>query len=166
MRHWIAVALLCFSAGAQSQARLPPGVRGPDTGMATRSVATYLDLERSMLDALQRGDRDAVRRILGDDFELRAADGPDGTPADAWLEGELRSRIVAGTVRDLAVREFDDIASVSFLLDSRRKVRNGQVASTLYVIDVWRQSSHKLLVRYVSKPVRVPPPPARPTGRE
>jgi hypothetical protein len=166
MRGWIAVALLCLSAGAQSQARLPPGVRGPDSGMATRSVATYLDLERGMLDALQRGDRDAARRMLGDDFELRAAGEPDGRPSDAWLDGELRSRIVSGMVRDLAVREFDDIASVSFLLDIRRKVRNAQKGSTLYVVDVWRQSSHKLLVRYVSKPAHVPSPPARPTGRE
>ena len=166
MKHWIAVTLLCLAASAQAQPRLPPGVRGPQAGMATRSVATYLELERGLLDALQRGDGDAVRRVLGDDFELRAAGEPDATPADAWLETELRSRAVSATVRDLAVREFDDIASVSFLLDHRRKARNAQGMTTLYVIDVWRQSSHRLLVRYVSKPAHVPPPPARPTGRE
>ena len=69
-------------------------------------------------------------------------------------------------IRNLNVREFNDIAVVSFLLDSRRIVKRKIVTSTRYVVDIWRQSPHQLIARYVSVPSAAPPIPPRPTGRE
>ena len=83
-----------------------------------------------------------------------------------WLEHELNNPITTAGVPNLNVSEFDDIAVVRFLLDSGRIVKGKTVTSTLYVVDVWRQSSHQLLARYVSIPTRTPPTPTRPTGRE
>ena len=166
MRHLLIALLAFISAGALSQPRLPPGVRGPDSGLATRSVSTYLALERDLLDSLKGGNRGAVLRMLSDDFEARSAAEIDETSAADWLQHELASPITTAGVRNLIVREFNDIAVVSFLLDSRRTVKLKIVASTLYVVDVWRQSPHQLVARYVSEPSRTPPIPPRPTGRE
>ena len=68
MRHLLIVLLPFVSVSASSQPRLPPGVRGPDLGLATRSVSTYLALERDLLDALKDGNRAAVLRLLSEDF--------------------------------------------------------------------------------------------------
>jgi hypothetical protein len=166
MRYMLIALLALVSLGALSQPRLPPGVRGPDSGLATRSVSTYLTLERDLLAALKDGNRDAVLRVLDNDFEVRFAADVDETSGSDWLRDELGSRIETAGVRNLSVREFGGIAVVSFLLDSRRVVKRKTVASTLYVIDVWRQDPHQLLARYVSKPSHTPPIPSRPTGRE
>ena len=72
------------------------------------------------------------------------------------------------TVRDLAVRELDDIAVVSFLLESAQ-ARPARSVVTMFVVDVWRQSSSKLLSRYVEQPAVAPARHARqhpPAGNE
>jgi hypothetical protein len=163
-RPLLTTLLVLLPLCAQAQSGLPPGVRG---AAAPRNVAAYLDLERALVDALDAGNRDAAARLLADDFEVRSATtGSDAMPATDWLREELRTRAQAGLVREMSVREFEDIAIVTFLLD-RRDVRSGKGAvTTLYVVDVWRQSSHRLLVRYVSRPSRFIPDPGRPSGRE
>ena len=165
MRNLLIPLLLVSSAAALSQPRLP-AVRGPDSGLATRSVSTYLTLERDLLDSLKDGNRAAVLRMLGEDFGGRSAAEIDETSAADWLQHELDSPITMAGVRNLNVREFNDVAVVSFLLDSRRVVNRKAINATHYVVDVWRQSPHQLVGRYVSIPTRTPPIPSRPTGRE
>ena len=163
----LVIALLSLvSVAASSDDRLPPGVRGPDSGLAARSVSTYLRLERELLDALKDGNRTAVLQILSDDFVFRSAAEVDETPAADWLKQGLDSPITTAGVRNLNVSEFDDIAVVSFVFDSRRMVQGKSITSTNYVVDVWRRNSHQLLARYLSVPTRTPPIPTRPTGRE
>jgi hypothetical protein len=155
------VALLPLCMLAQP---LPPGVRGPQAA-ATRSVAAYLTLERALADAVQAGDRDAAQRMLADGFVARTGGNPASLTADDWLARAMHGR-PAGVVRELAVDEFDDIAVVSFMQDERRTTSGRTVATSRYVVDVWRASTQKLLARYVAPPSRVAPPPVRPTGRE
>ena len=113
----LALSALTFAASAQS--RLPPGVDGGGPGaMATRSVSHYLDLERSLAAALEERRRDAVLPMLADDFELRSAESLDAIAAPDWLASQMRPGAAALRVRDLAVREFGDIAVVSFFLDA------------------------------------------------
>ena len=157
----IALSALAFTASAQS--RLPPGVdgnRGAPAAMATRSVSHYLDLERALADALHERRRDAVQQMLAPDFEVRSAAALDAVPAADWLAEQLRAA-PAVRVRDLAVREFGDVAVVSFWVDAAGP---GARRSPLYVIDVWQQG--KLAARYLSEPAHALPAPARPRGRE
>ena len=53
MRFIIAGWLMLASFNVLAQDRLPPGVRGPDSAMATRSVSKYLQLERVMQEAIR-----------------------------------------------------------------------------------------------------------------
>ena len=156
-----------FAGPAWSQPAQPPGVRGPATGLATRSVSTYLGLERGLADSLRQGDHDAVLKQLGEGFAAYEPEANDeGLAADGWLQSELRRPVVEAQVRDLNVRELDDLAVVSFVLDQRYRLGRKTGSATYYVVDVWRQTSHQLLARYVSKPAHIAPAPARPTGKE
>jgi hypothetical protein len=160
--------LLCAAAPslAQAQGALPPGVRGPDSGMATRSVSKYLDLERTFQNALAAGERSAVLKLLADDFDVRTAASPDAVLTEDWLRREFAGPAHGYRVRDLLVREFDDLDIVSFLLDRTRADGSGRTGPTQFVVDVWRRSSGKLLARYAEAPAHLPPVPSRPTGRE
>ena len=158
----LAGALLAAPA-ARAQERLPPGVRGPAVGMATRSVARYLDLERALEQSIGQGDRAGVARVMADDFEVRSSSSPDALPKNDWIARELAARRAPGQVRDLAAREFDDIAVVSFVLVPAAGRRP---TPALFVVDVWRQTGDKLLVRYVEKSAAAASRAARPSGRE
>jgi hypothetical protein len=167
MRYLLPITLLaCACLGARAQPALPPGVRGADSGMATRSVSHYLGLERELLEALKAGDRAAVLQKLGEDFEFKSASQVDGLAAADWLASELRPPLAQGNVRNLSVSEFNEVAVVSFLLDSKRTAQSKPGTSTWYVVDVWQQSPPRLMARYVSQPRQVPPIPRRPTGKE
>lgn len=168
----LAAWLLAVAAlSAAAQAPLPAGVRGPDGlpsarpgAMATRSVALYLERERGLAAALARRDRAAVRGQLADDFVARSAASQDVDSADPWLRRETAPGLAAGQVRELSVLEVDDLAVVSFLLDRAAPGKSG--AGVEFVVDVWRQSSQRLLSRSVSQAAKAPPRPPRPSGRE
>jgi hypothetical protein len=161
----LAVVLSALALVASAQSRLPPGVDGGGTGRATatRSVAQYLDLERALADAVRERRRDAVLQMLAPDFELRSGETLDAIDASAWLAAQQRTGEAATRVRDLAVRELGEVAVVSFFLDPEP---SGKTRPTLYVVDVWRQVDHKLVIRYVSRPVHALQAPTRPRGRE
>ena len=161
----IALALFALTLAASAQSRLPPGVdgnQGAPAALATRSVSHYLELERALADALHARRRDAVQKMLAPDFEARSAESLDASPAADWLAEQLRAA-PATHVRDVAVREFGDVAVVSFWADN---VAPGARRSPLYVIDVWQQPQQRLASRYVSQPVHALAAPARPRGRE
>lgn len=164
-RTTLAVVLSALTLAASAQSRLPPGVNGAGArrATATRSVSQYLDLERALAGALQARRREQVVSMLADDFEMRSAESLDAVGAPEWLTDQMRPGVPAMQVRDLAVREFDEVAVVSFFLDSSGP---GGPRSNLYVIDVWRRAEHKLAIRYLSRPINGLPAPARPRGRE
>lgn len=151
-------ASLVVVAGAMAQPGTAPSRVGPVRGMATRSVSLYLQKERALLDALQSRDRAEVERLVAEDFEQRSAAGPDSIDRPRWLQQVLVAPARSQTVRELSVREVDDLAIASFLLDTDR--------GSMFVVDVWRASTGKLLSRQLSRAADASPRPRRPSGRE
>jgi hypothetical protein len=133
-------------------------------GLATRSVSRYLAKERALEAALVQRDRAAVERVVAGDFVARGAASPDGDDREAWLSRELATAHGERIVRDLDVREIDDLAVASFLLDARPA--RGRAARPLFVVDVWRASSGQLLARHTARAADAPPAPSRPSGRD
>ncbi|HWY24159.1 MAG TPA: nuclear transport factor 2 family protein [Nevskia sp.] len=148
-----AIAALALWAGAALAQDPAPAARGAMAGTATRSVAQYTDLEQTLLEALRDHDRAAAQAKLAEDFELREPDGADAISGADWLDHWMGGTLSTFRIQDLAVREFGDFASVSFLQHSRGRIAGAALPAFTYVVDVWRQSDHKLLVRYVSTPV-------------
>lgn len=158
-----AVLVGALLPGAQAQPVSPNGVRGAAGGLATRSVSRYLGLERALQNALERRDRAAVVALLADDFTLRTSASADVESAEDWLKRVFASARTEGLVRELSVRESDDLAIVSFLLDRGPVGRRS--TATWFVVDVWRQSTQHLLARSMTRAAGAPKP-GRPSGRE
>lgn len=166
LRSGLALAFLVNAQVPEMHAQTvsPPNVRGVANGAATRSVSRYLGLERNLEEALMRRDRPATLALLTDDFELRSATNGDAESSEVWLNREFASKQREGTVRELSVREFDDIAIVSFLID---RGQTGRPASaTFFVTDVWRQSTQRLLTRSITLAAGAQKRATRPSGRE
>ena len=168
MRFLIVGLFLAISAGSNvlAQDRLPPGVRGADLAMATRSVSKYLQLERSLQKAIQDKDATAIKPLLTEDFEFRSGNKPDADNMETWMKSVMAGTAIKNDVRDLNVREFENIAIVSFYLDRNAASRGREIKTTSFVVDVWRQSANQLVVRYISEPGKPVPRPMRPSGRE
>ena len=162
--------VVCALAAVQGAGAVPPGQPGTGAagGMAaTRGVAKYLQLERGLQDAIEAHDLDAVKRLLADDFEARPAPGSDAIAADAWLASQMRSRRGdARVVRELGLREFDDLALVSFESAPETTAGSPNRGAILFVLDVWRTSTGRLLLRYTDRERAVARPAERPSGRE
>jgi hypothetical protein len=127
--------------------------------MATRSVVAYQELEASLEDAARRGDRDALSRLLGADFECRT--GQTTLGRDEWMEKQAGA---AAIPRDLSVREFPGFSVVTFVLDTRGgRDRNSPV---YFVVDIWNSESRRLEMRNADEMRKPPAATMRPTGRE
>lgn len=148
---------------ARAQPPLPE-MRGAGGGTATRIVSAYLDRERGLQAALEQRYRAAVVPFLADDFTLRTSARDDVESGDEWLRREFALAKSEGSVRNLSVREVDDVAVVSFLLD--RGTARRRTASTWFFVDVWRQSTERLLSRSMSRAVGTSTKPTRPSGKE
>ena len=166
LRCVLPILMAALSSLVLAQPNVPPGIRGPANGMATRSVSAYLLLERALADAVADGNHQAVIRMLADEFEVRFPEGGDATSREDWLKESVRGGEAPARVRDLVVREFDDIAVVSFLLDDSHVAKKQKVPVTRFAVDIWRHSTQQLLVRYVSTPARPARAFSRPSGRE
>ena len=82
---------------------------------------------------------------------MRGSAGADPIGSDQWLRRELAPATPARLVRDFAVREFDDIAFVHFVLGGPAMGARAGGGPALAVVDVWRQSTGKLLMRVVER---------------
>jgi hypothetical protein len=154
------LSAMLLPAIASAQARDEHGPQGPATGMATRSVSKYLGIERALQEAIAAHDRATVAGLLDPEFIQRTAASDDPLSQEEWLNAEFGNSNPGGRVRDMLVIEADDLATVSFLLDttSRKGGKGGR--HTYFVVDVWRQSTGKLRVRYSDTPTN--PPSAQP----
>jgi hypothetical protein len=159
-RTAIGLLPLVFSAVVAAQGSVDAPRSGPMRGAATRAVSQYLDRERTLEAAIERRDLGAIDAMLADGFALRTPLSPDPLARDALLGREAGAQGKERQVRDLWTQEVDDLAIVSFLLDP------GPGGATVFVTDVWRTSSGKLVSRLVSQPMRASQRPSRPTGRE
>lgn len=157
------IFLLTGMANAQDAKHDP---HGQSAGMATRSVSKYLGLERSLQQAISEHDQATVTGLLDPDFIQRSAASDDPLELGDWLTEQFEYSHPSGRVRDLLVIETDDLATVSFLLDTDRSKTGKGRAHTYFIVDVWRQSTGKLQARYSDTPVNPPRAPDRPNGRE
>lgn len=125
----------------------------------TRSVALYMDLERDLDAALIKSNTAFIAKTLAKEFENR-------TPVaayrgiDDWLNSERLPSGLPHELAELHVKETGGVATVSFLRWSPATPN-----AIEFVVDVWRQSDHKLLIRYTSPSGLRAPPERRPTGR-
>lgn len=141
---------------------LPGGARSVTP---TRTVTKYTALESNLFQALQESNRQGAENILAPDFESWSAEKIPPMPRGEWLQAYV-GNLKSFNIRNMAVREFGDVAVVSFLLVRSGTLSGKAMSPVLFIVDVWRQNGDKLAVRYASAPANPAGVESRPTGKE
>ena len=152
----IALAML---SSTLAQDRVPAGRGAPGQATLTRSASKYQALENSLIQALADKSHSALNRMLAADFEVWSAERSGPTSRQDWEKAAFATGIQPSRIRDLTVREFGDVAVVSFLLAGDPASRG--TSPIVFFVDVWTQSTNVLNVRYLSTPAK----PAADQGR-
>jgi len=122
---------------AAAQSRVPT---------VTRLVKQFIGLEDELSNAIRAGNREAIGRLLAEDFEQRDAARPgEPLPRVDWLQRDAKSSSAFTDIEQMAVHEHGDVLIVSFLGKDPHK-------RSQFVVDVWQrqQDSARLLTRYLS----------------
>lgn len=132
--------LLSGPAISQEMALTPPGLSAQTV---TRDVAEYTSREQELM-AFIKENKEVV--LLADDFEVWSDKSNDWQSKAEWLKSA--KKLANANIRNLSVRPMDDFSVVSFLLETTKDQHNKR--SMHFVVDIWRKSTNKLTVRYVS----------------
>jgi hypothetical protein len=126
-------------------------------GALTYNAHGYLEAEQHIEEALQQAQLDNLSPYLAKDFVLHSPGGKN-FDKNLWVKNQTSRKQGARLIRDVSVELLDDIAIVSF-----ERV-DPKTFKTQFVVDVWRDTSHKLQHRYES-PMRPGPKSIRPDGK-
>jgi hypothetical protein len=110
-----------------------------------QEVAEYTLREQELMMLIKNVSKEDA--LLAEDFEVCSDNVSERQSKAEWLK--TAKKIVSVNIYNLSVRLLDDFSVVSFLLETsngRHKKR-----STRFVVDIWRRSTKKLTVRYVSE---------------
>lgn len=138
---FIITLLLPEAAISQEMALVPPG---SSAQVRSRDVAEYTLREQELMVLIKNVNKEDA--LLAEDFEVWSDKTNDRQSKAEWLK--TAKQIVTVNIHNLSVRLMDDFSVVRFLLETsqgRHKKR-----TTQFVIDIWRKSTNKLTVRYVS----------------
>lgn len=142
-RGYLAITLLLsMPAVCQEMVLMPPELRAHTV---TRDVTEYTSREQALIAFI--GDKENQQMpLLADDFEVWSDKSRDWQSKDDWLKAARQQ--INFNIRNLSVRQMDDFAIVNFLLETTARLDKKR--STQFVVDIWRQSTNKLSVRYIS----------------
>jgi len=145
------LAALAISSLSLAQDRAPATRGAPGQATLTRSASTYQALELSLVQAVESRNRVQLARLLSEEFEVWSAERVGPQSRQDWEAAAFAAPPRPSRIRELTVREFGDVAIVSFLLDAGPP---GRTSSTIFVVDVWAENTRTLRVRYESTPAR------------
>jgi hypothetical protein len=128
--------LVILTGVGWSQSPISQGSPKPSQ-TTTRLVAIFSDLNSELFQSIQKHDVAAFDRLVGEDFELRAASTPDDPKArDDWQRLEFRRPLQSFRISHMAVRGLhDDVAVVSFVLEENRGTTAPVQKS--FLVQVW-----------------------------
>jgi hypothetical protein len=145
------VHALLFAAaffGGPGHAATPQPAPNAQVSM-TRPMAVFSRLEQDLSTAVSKHDQAATDKLLSVDFELR----PDSHPGEPTTRAEWLADTAArteGRIEQLSVRDFGDVAIVSFVMATKHGAGPG---TRNYVVDAWKKQGDgwQLITRYQSK---------------
>lgn len=142
----------CLIAAGTTLAQAPAARPARVIPTVTRTIQMFGALENDWLDAVQRRDRDALKKIVSDDFELRNASAP-GTPVprEESLGHALRVAPFQSSIEQMAAHEYGDIVVVSFLW-KLAVPKKGATPQKVFVVDTWKRhdGEWQVVTRYTA----------------
>lgn len=142
----------CLIAAGTALAQAPAARPARVIPTVTRTIQNFGILENDWIDAVQRRDRDALKKIVADDFELRNAAAP-GTPVprEESLGHALRVAPFQSSIEQMAAHEYGDIVVVSFLW-KLAVPKKGTAPQKVFVVDTWKRhdGDWQVVTRYTA----------------
>jgi len=143
LTHLFIIMLLLSRPAISENIALTP--LGFTAQTVTRDVAEYTVQEQTLM-ATVTAKENQPYLLLADEFEVWTGQDYDWQSKSEWLQTiKKQSKF---TISNLSVRLMDDFAVVSFMLDTVQSQHNKH--SSQFIVDLWRKSTNKLTVRYVS----------------
>ena len=145
-----ALALLCLLAGPSGASAADRAATGGRIPTVTRLVKQFLDLETTLANDIRSGKKEAVDKLVADDFELRVASMPGNpTPRDEWLRRLAEQPAPPARLEQMAVHDYGNVAVVSFL-QAAMAGQKRDPARDIATVDVWKRNGDGwvLAVRY------------------
>ncbi len=139
---------------------------------ATKQVTMFTDLEKKMLQAVQKKDKAALQSMMTDQCTVHL---PDADPmySDDWLDSIMNKDFALKSflIRQMSVADLGTAMVVSYDRVQESTYKGQNDGGEFYVVDLWKKDGDnwKLSDRYVSKvgstPV-MPKGPVKPTGKQ
>lgn len=151
MKPSIIFCSLSIAAGA-AVAQVPAARPARVIPTVTRTIQIFGALENDWLDAVQRRDRDALKKIVADDFELRNAAAPGTpTPREESLGHALQVAPFQSSIEQMAAHEYGDVVVVSFLW-KLAVPKKGALPQKIFVVDTWKRhgGDWQVVTRYTA----------------
>ncbi|HKD81826.1 MAG TPA: nuclear transport factor 2 family protein [Candidatus Angelobacter sp.] len=137
---------------------------------ATRQVSIFTDLERQLLTAIQKKDKQALQGLVTDDYVLEMPNA-DPLAGEDWTDSVLSKDFALKSfqVRQMSVADLGQTAVVKFDRLQRATYKGKDDSGEFFVVDLWKKNGDawKLANRYVSKVSSVVPAQkaVKPTGK-
>ena len=146
--------LLCYLllAAGTALAQAPAGNPGRVVPTVTRTIQIFSTLENAWLDAVQRRDSGALKKIVAANFELRSAAAPGTpTPREESISHSLEVPPFHSSIQQMAAHEYGELVVVSFLWNLDVPPTSA-LAQKVFVIDTWKRSDGdwQVVTRYAA----------------
>lgn len=151
MKPTIIFFSLLVAAGS-TLAQAPTGRPARTVPTVTRTLQMFGGLENEWLDAVQRRDQEALKKIVAPNFEQRSAAAPGTpTPRAESVAHALQAAQFHSTIEQMAAHEFGELVVVSFLW-KLQVPKDGAVPQKVFVVDTWKQNDGvwQVVTRYAS----------------
>ncbi|HLJ89474.1 MAG TPA: nuclear transport factor 2 family protein [Candidatus Angelobacter sp.] len=139
----------------------------PRLSTGTRQVVVFTNLEKQLLQAIQKKEGPALKRLLADEFQLWMPDS-DPIASEDWIPAVMgKFSLKDFFIKQMSVRDFGDTAVVKYVRGQHAEWQGKDDSGEYFVVDVWIKAGDiwKLTDRYVAKMRSVVAAP-RPTGKD
>jgi len=164
----VLIAITVFPAAQEPfQPKLTPGII-----TATKQVTLFTELERQLLQAVQKKDQAGMEAMLEDDFEIAMPDA-DPLAGEDWVDSVVDKdfSLKSFFIRQMSVADQGDCAVVKYQRVQQASWKGMNSSGEFFVVDLWKKSGDtwKLVNRYVAKLRALPPEhkiQPKPSGKE
>jgi ketosteroid isomerase-like protein len=144
-------SLLIVAAAVHAQAPTgkPPARVIPTV---TRTIQIFSTLENQWLDAVQRRDQAALKKLVAADFEQRTAAAPGTpTPREEAIDNALKAAPFQSSISQMAAHEYGELVMVSFLW-TLQVPAGGALPQKVFVVDTWKRGDGEwqVVTRYAA----------------
>src|SRR5215470_1824824 len=164
----VLIAITVFPAAQEPlQPKLTPGII-----TATKQVTLFTELERQLLQAVQKKEQVRLEEMLEDDFEIAMPDA-DPIVGEDWVDSVMDKdfSLKSFFIRQMSVADQGDCAVVKYQRVQQASWKGMNSSGEFFVVDLWKKSGDtwKLADRYVAPMRKLPLTPRlhpKPTGKE